>query len=130
MEIRSGGLDDPQVRDLLHLHLFHARRETAPGSAHALDLEGLRTPELSFWSAWERDRLLGFAALKRIARDQFEVKSMHTVTESRRLGGRERAAPSLDKQRARSGGDDTQSLDRHLALFPTGGRTLPEARIC
>ncbi len=86
MEIRSGGLDDPQVQDLLQLHLFHARRETAPGSAHALDLEGLRAPEVSFWSAWEGDRLLGFAALKRIEPDHFEVKSMHTVSESRRLG--------------------------------------------
>jgi hypothetical protein len=44
MHIVEGGLDDPRVVDLLHTHPTRARPETAPGSAHALDLSGLRTP--------------------------------------------------------------------------------------
>ena len=45
MHIVEGGLDDdPRVVELLHTHLIRARAETAPGSAHALDLSGLRAP--------------------------------------------------------------------------------------
>ena len=45
MHIVEGGLDDPRVVELLQIHLIRARAETALGSAHALDLSGLRAPE-------------------------------------------------------------------------------------
>ena len=51
MRITEGGLDDPRVVALLHAHLLRARAETAAGSAHALDLSGLRAPDVTFWSA-------------------------------------------------------------------------------
>lgn len=41
MRIVEGDFSDPRVRDLLHIHLTRARAETAPGSAHALDIGGL-----------------------------------------------------------------------------------------
>ena len=50
MRIVPGDLDDPRVVDLLRVHLTSARAETAPGSAHALDLTGLRSPDISFWA--------------------------------------------------------------------------------
>ena len=89
MHITEGGLDDPQVIELLRVHLERARAETARGSAHALDLSGLRAPEVTFWSAWEgeaRDTLLGVGALKRLSADHGEVKSMHTAEAARRRG--------------------------------------------
>jgi putative acetyltransferase len=86
VEIKAGGLDDPRVVALLHLHVTSARAETAPGSAHALDLSGLRSPDISFWSAWEGDTLLGVGALKRLSSDHGEVKSMHTAEAARRSG--------------------------------------------
>ena len=86
MRIVEGGLDDPRVIELLHVHLTRARAETAPGSAHALDLSGLRSPDVTFWSAWEGDTLLGVGALKRLSADHGEVKSMHTAESARRRG--------------------------------------------
>ena len=86
MRIIEGGLDDPRVIELLHVHLLRARAETAPGSAHALDLSGLRAPDVTFWSAWEGDSLAGVGALKRLSADHGEVKSMHTAESMRRTG--------------------------------------------
>jgi putative acetyltransferase len=86
MHIIEGGLDDPRVIDLLHAHLARAAAETAPGSAHALDLSALKAPEVTFWSAWEGETLAGVAALKRLGGDHGEVKSMHTAEAMRRRG--------------------------------------------
>jgi putative acetyltransferase len=78
LRIEEGGLDDPRVVALLTRHVTRARAETAPGSAHALDLDGLRAPEMRFWSAWEGGELVGVGALKRLGDDYGEIKSMHT----------------------------------------------------
>ena len=86
MDIREGGLDDPRVIALLHTHRTRARAETAPGSSHALDLAGLRAPEVTFWSAWEGDAVLGIGALKRLSAEHGEVKSMYTVEAARGRG--------------------------------------------
>jgi len=79
MLITPGDLDDPRVVDLLRTHLASARAETAPGSAHALDLNGLRSPDISFWAIWEDGALLAVGALRRLSPDHGEVKSMHTA---------------------------------------------------
>ena len=86
MHIVEGGLDDPRVIELLHVHLERAHAETAPGSAHPLDLSGLRSPDVTFWSAWEGDSLAGVGALKRLTADHGEIKSMHTAEAMRRRG--------------------------------------------
>ena len=85
-KIADGGLDDPRVHALLAYHYTTARAQTAPGSAHALDLSGLRTPDIQFWSAWKGDRVIGVGALKRLSRFHGEVKSMHTDQAYRRTG--------------------------------------------
>lgn len=86
MRIADGGLDDPRVQALLAYHYQTARAQTAPGSAHALDLSGLRAPDVRFWSAWEDDRVAGVGALKRLSATHGEVKSMHTEPSQRRRG--------------------------------------------
>ena len=86
MHIIEGGLDDPRVVALLHTHVTRARAETARGSAHALDLAGLRAPEVTFWSVWEEDTVLGVGALKQLSPDHGEVKSMHTAEAARGRG--------------------------------------------
>jgi len=86
VRIVEGGLDDPRVVELLRAHLTRARAETAPGSAHALDLSGLRAPDVTFWSAWEDDALAGVGALKALSAEHGEVKSMHTAEAMRRRG--------------------------------------------
>jgi putative acetyltransferase len=86
MHIVEGGLTDPRVVELLHTHLTRARAETARGSAHALDLSGLRAAELTFWSAWEDEAVVGVGALKRLSADHGEVKSMYTAEAARGRG--------------------------------------------
>jgi putative acetyltransferase len=86
LRIEDGGLDDPRVVALLQHHVARARAETAPGSAHALDLAGLRAPEVRFWSAWEGSRLAAVGALKRIGLEHGEIKSMHTAKHARGRG--------------------------------------------
>src|SRR3977135_1240213 len=86
MRIIQGDFSDPRVVDLLHIHLTTARAETAPGSAHALDLTGLQSPDISLWTIWDEETLLGVGALKRLSADHGEVKSMYTVQSSRRRG--------------------------------------------
>jgi putative acetyltransferase len=84
--IVEGGLADPRVVELLHAHVTRSRAETAPGSAHALDLSGLESPDVTFWSAWEDETLVGVGALKSLSKDHGEVKSMHTVEAARGRG--------------------------------------------
>ncbi|HET8835813.1 MAG TPA: GNAT family N-acetyltransferase [Gemmatimonadales bacterium] len=86
MHIVEGGLDDPRVVALLHTHVTRARAETARGSAHALDLSGLRAPEIAFWTAWEGEDVVGVGALKRLSAEHGEIKSMHTAEAARGRG--------------------------------------------
>ena len=86
MNIVLGGLDDARVQALLEYHVRTARSETAVGSAHALDLDALKAADVTFWSAWDSDTLLGVGALKRLSPSHGEIKSMHTVQANRRVG--------------------------------------------
>ncbi len=52
---------------------------TPPGCVHALDLKALRKPEISFWSVWDDEELLGCGALKELDREHAEIKSMRTA---------------------------------------------------
>lgn len=88
--IAEGGLDDPRVVTLLHTHLARARAETAVGSAHALDLAGLREAGVTFWTAWVGDGEAatagGVVALRQLNAEHGEVKSMHTAEALRGRG--------------------------------------------
>jgi putative acetyltransferase len=84
--IIAGDLDDDRVVALLEIHLASARAETAPGSAHALDLDALRGSEIGFWTIWRDGALLGTGALKRLSPDHGEIKSMHVAAAARRSG--------------------------------------------
>jgi putative acetyltransferase len=86
LRIVQGDFSDPRVIDLLHIHLTSARTETAAGSAHALDITGLQSPDISFWTIWDDEALLGFGALKVLSADHGEVKSMHTTQAMRGKG--------------------------------------------
>lgn len=86
MRIIPGDFDDPRVIDLVRLHLTSARAQTAPGSAHALDLSGLQTPDIRFWTIWDGETLAGIGALKRLSPDHGEIKSMHTAQALRGRG--------------------------------------------
>lgn len=86
MRILQGDLNDPRVVDLLQVDLTSARAATALGSAHALDLTGLQSPEITLWTIWDDKTLAGVGALMRLSADHAEVKSMYTVQSLRRTG--------------------------------------------
>ena len=86
MRIIQDGLSDPRVIGLLQTHVTSARSQTAPGSAHALVLEGLKSSDISVWTMWKDETLVGVGALKRLSADHGEVKSMHTAQAMRGKG--------------------------------------------
>jgi putative acetyltransferase len=83
-------IDDPRaddVRALLERHLEFARGQTPPEDAHALDVDGLADPDVTFFSYRDGGgRLLAVGALKRLGPHHAEVKSMHTVEAARGRG--------------------------------------------
>jgi putative acetyltransferase len=82
-------VDDPRrddVRALLERHLAFAKAVTPPEDVHALELDGLLDPSVTFFSLRADGRLLGVGAIKQIDADHVEVKSMHTAEEARRRG--------------------------------------------
>ena len=86
MDIRIDKLERPEVIALLHEHL-DALAPTAPAdSRHALDLDALRGPDITFWSIWDGPVLAGFGALQHLTSSHAEVKSMRTVTSHLRRG--------------------------------------------
>ena len=78
MQIRIDPLTGPEIAALLQEHLDDMRLHSPPESIHALDLEKLRAPGITFWSAWEGDALVGCVALKELAPAHGEIKSMRT----------------------------------------------------
>lgn len=79
MIISSGHLDDPRVHELLRLHLAAMRVHSPPGTVHALDLSGLKQPDVTFFTAWDGDELLGCGALRELSTRHGEIKSMRTA---------------------------------------------------
>ena len=86
MEVREGGLDEPQVIELLRYHLAGMHANSPPESVHALDLSGLKRDDVSFWTVWDGDALLGCGALKTLDSGHGEIKSMRTAPEHLRRG--------------------------------------------
>jgi putative acetyltransferase len=86
MQIRRDDLSGSAVRALLQEHLTQMRQISPPESVHALDIEGLRRPEVTFWAAWSGSTLLGCGALKELSPAHGEIKSMRTAAGHRRRG--------------------------------------------
>lgn len=86
MHIRLGDFDDPQVIALLRLHLEGMHAASPPGMVHALDVSGLRSPGISFFTAWAGAALLGMGALKELDAASGEIKSMRTAPAHLRKG--------------------------------------------
>ena len=86
MEIKVDNLQHPSIHALLNEHLQNMYELSPPESVHALSLEKLRAPDITFWTAWENDLLLGCGALQELDQKHGEVKSMRTSIAHRRKG--------------------------------------------
>ena len=103
IEIRSDDLSGEATRRLIAFHLAGMHDTSPPDSVHALDIDALRHPSVSVWSAWVDGELAGVCALKALGDDRGEIKSMrvddrflglgvgrallrHVMSEARRRG--------------------------------------------
>ncbi len=86
MKIEIDDLSGSELHDLLREHLESMALHSPPESIHALDIEALRQPEITFWTVRENDELLGCGALKELDSQHGEIKSMRTSTPHLRKG--------------------------------------------
>ena len=86
IEIREDDLRGPEIAELLRTHLDLMASQSPPESTHALDLEELRAPDITFWTVWRERELLGAGALKELDPAHGEIKSMHTRQSARGQG--------------------------------------------
>jgi putative acetyltransferase len=78
MNIKIDDLSGSEIYELLQEHLRNMALHSPPESVHALDIEALRKPEITFWTVWENGELLGCGALKELDARHAEIKSMRT----------------------------------------------------
>ena len=86
MDIGLDNLNGSEIRELLQEHLLSALLHSPPKSVHALDIAGLRKPEITLWTARENGELLGCGALKELDSQHGEIKSMRTASLHLRKG--------------------------------------------
>ncbi len=79
MLIRVDDLRGREIAALLEEHIQDMRATSPPESKHALDLEGLRAPDITFWTIWEDGTLAGCGALRELDVTHGEIKSMRTA---------------------------------------------------
>jgi putative acetyltransferase len=102
LRIERDDLLRAEVRALLGEHLTNMHSLGPPESVHALGLDGLKSPDVTFWTVWDGDILMGCGALKELDATHGEVKSMRTPASLRRRGaGRAVLTHILAEARAR-----------------------------
>ena len=82
----EGNFDNAEVHELLIKHFIELRSVSPEGSAHVLDIAGLKDPSIKFWSLWEGNDLMGSGALKFLDKDHGEFKSIRVSDKFRGKG--------------------------------------------
>ena len=119
MHIELDDLSRPEVHALLREHLDDMHDLSPPEDVHALDLSGLRAPDVTFWTVWENGVLLGSGALKELTPTHGEVKSMRTPKSVRRRGaGRAILEHIIDEARRRGYTRLSLETGSHDAFHP------------
>jgi len=86
MRIEIDDLSRPQVHALLQEHLTNMYELSPPEQVFALDVTKLRSPDITFWTIWSEEELVGFGALKQLSPTHGEIKSMRTPAANRGRG--------------------------------------------
>ena len=82
----EGNFDNDEVHELLIKHFIELKSVSPEGSAHVLDINGLKEPAIKFWSLWEADELVGIGALKFLDKKHGEFKSIRVNDKFRNKG--------------------------------------------
>lgn len=78
VEIRLDDLSGVEIADFLEEHIKEMKAVSPPESKHALDLEELKKPEITFWTVWDGNFIIGCGAIKKLSSEHAEIKSMRT----------------------------------------------------
>jgi putative acetyltransferase len=109
-------LTHPKVVALLQQHLDDMYATSPAESVHALDLETLRKPDISFWTVWQQQDLLGCGALKTLSAHHGEIKSMRTARQHLRKGVAAHLLEHIIRQ--------AKALDLERLSLETGHKTF------
>ena len=82
----EGNFDHPEVNKLLTTHFIELRAASPEGSAHVLDIPGLKIPSIKFWSLWDNEKIFGCGALKLLDKGHGEFKSIRIHNSFRNKG--------------------------------------------
>ena len=82
----EGNFDNFEVNELLKKHFIELRAASPEGSAHVLDIPGLKVSSIKFWSLWKNEKLIGCGALKFLDNDHGEFKSIRVHDDFRKKG--------------------------------------------
>ena len=82
----EGNFDNSEVNELLTKHFIELRAASPEGSAHVLNIPGLKIPSIKFWSLWQNDKLIGCGALKFLDDGHGEFKSIRIHDDFRKQG--------------------------------------------
>ena len=85
-KIIEGNFENSDVIQLLKKHFKELKAASPEGSAHVLDVEGLKVPSIKFWSLWYNNKLIGCGALKILEKDHGEFKSIRLHDDFRNKG--------------------------------------------
>ena len=119
----EGNFDNPEVNDLLTKHFIELRAASPEGSAHVLDIPGLKTPSIKFWSLWIDDKLLGCGALKFLDKEHGEFKSIRIHDNYRKKGNGSKVIEHLIYQ-AKKLGIERISIETGAGKFFEPARKL------
>ena len=82
----EGNFENLEVNELLTKHFVELRAASPEGSAHVLDIPGLKVPSIKFWSLWDEEKLIGCGALKFLNAEHGEFKSIRVHDNFRNQG--------------------------------------------
>ncbi|MGR5068282.1 MULTISPECIES: GNAT family N-acetyltransferase [Vibrio] len=125
MKIEVDNLERSEVIALLEEHLQDMYATSPPESVHALDLDKLKTAEVTFWTGWKDEELLGCVAIKKLDEQHAELKSMRTTPAARNQGVGSQLLIHVIEQ-AKLKGVTRLSLETGSMAFFRPARTLYE----
>uniref|UniRef100_Q0HQC9 GCN5-related N-acetyltransferase n=1 Tax=Shewanella sp. (strain MR-7) TaxID=60481 RepID=Q0HQC9_SHESR len=123
MKIILDDLKGPEIAALLTEHLEDMRATSPPESVHALDLDGLRQPNIRFWTLWDGRNLAGCGALKWLDAEHAEIKSMRTAATYKQQGIASKVLQHLIND-AKAAGVQRLSLETGSMAFFNPARRL------
>tara|TARA_Y100000590_G_scaffold360811_1_gene417245 strand:+ start:1648 stop:2103 length:456 start_codon:yes stop_codon:yes gene_type:complete len=103
MKSIENNFDHPKVNELLIKHFIELRSVSPEGSAHVLDINGLKITSMKFWSLWDNSELIGCGALKFLNKEHGEFKSIRVADKFRGKGMGEKIISHLIDQAKKIG---------------------------